>query len=281
MSNIIVAIKNIIDNQNYILNNSTNSSNRVHSMGESLEAYIKDAFASSFNLSEAEADEKRSEVFSYLGNNTNPPDAIIKCGDAIEVKKNEYATSELQLNSSFPKDKLYSSNPSITEAARTCENWDIKDMLYCIGLVVNNNLKRLWMVYGDCFCANSNVYSSVKERIIEGIRNIEGLNFSTTQELGRINNVDPLSLTNLRIRGMWLLQNPNKIFENRVTYNLDAKFQMFVLMQTSKFNSFPNEDIETFQSLINNELKVEDIRIKNPNNPAILMDCKLITYTLQ
>ena len=34
-----------------------------------------------------EALEKYSEVFSYLGNTSNPPDMIIKDGDAIEVKK--------------------------------------------------------------------------------------------------------------------------------------------------------------------------------------------------
>ena len=57
-----------------------------------------------------EALEKYSEVFSYLGNTSNPPDMIIKDGDAIEVKKIE-GFNTLMLNSSYPKQKLYSSSP--------------------------------------------------------------------------------------------------------------------------------------------------------------------------
>ena len=55
-------------------------------------------FANSFNLSETEKLEKWNEVFSYLGNNSNPPDAMLRGGDAIEIKKLETDSKELALN---------------------------------------------------------------------------------------------------------------------------------------------------------------------------------------
>lgn len=56
-------------------------------MGDTLETFVKDIFCNSFSFTNKEALEKYSEVFSYLGNTSNPPDMIIKDGDAIEVKK--------------------------------------------------------------------------------------------------------------------------------------------------------------------------------------------------
>lgn len=65
-----------------------------------------------------------SEVFSYLGNNSNPPDAMLRNGDAIEVKKIESLSSALTLNSSM-----------ISTACREAEQWSEKDMIYVVGVV--------------------------------------------------------------------------------------------------------------------------------------------------
>lgn len=56
--------------------------------------------------------------FSYIGNQNNPPDLMIKHGDAIEIKKIQTANANLVLNSSYPKDKLYANNPMITKTVR-------------------------------------------------------------------------------------------------------------------------------------------------------------------
>lgn len=55
--------------------------------GGALEEYIKDMFSSTFNITnESERLKKWSETFSYLGNQNNPPDSMLKNGDSIEVK---------------------------------------------------------------------------------------------------------------------------------------------------------------------------------------------------
>lgn len=74
------------------------------------------------------------KFFSYLGNQNNPPDVILKGGDAIEIKKIQSKSSAIALNSSYPKNKLYSNDPRITKACKNSEVWKVKDMIYVIGV---------------------------------------------------------------------------------------------------------------------------------------------------
>ena len=85
--NIINAIYNLVNNPVVELVSYYLGKNRANNAGDALEEYIKDLFANTFNTPENERLEKLSQVFSYLGNNSNPPDAILRGGDAIEVKK--------------------------------------------------------------------------------------------------------------------------------------------------------------------------------------------------
>lgn len=52
----------------------------------------------------------------------------------------------------------------------------------------------------------------------------------------------------------------------------------FLIMKAEKYNSFDKEDRDLVEN--NPFLTVEDIKIKNPDNPADLMDAKLIVYKL-
>lgn len=104
------------------------------------------------------------------------------------------------------------------------------------------------------------------------------MEFTETNELGKVKKVDPLGVTDLRIRGMWHIENPHKIFSYLNKVDLNAKFQVLCLMKTEKFNSFPKEDKKALQTLNKENYKFEDAQIKNPNNPAQLLDCKLITF---
>lgn len=105
------------------------SRNRANGMGESLEQYIKDIFAGTMNeANEQQRIERLAETFSYQGNQNNPPDMIIRQGDAIEVKKIENPMAALALNSSYPKAKLYANSPMISAACRNCEKWKEKDI---------------------------------------------------------------------------------------------------------------------------------------------------------
>ena len=104
--NIINAIYNLVNNPMIEIVSHYSGRNRANNAGDALEEYVKDLFANSFNLSETEKLEKWNEVFSYLGNNSNPPDAMLRGGDAIEIKKLETDSKELALNSSYPKHTL-------------------------------------------------------------------------------------------------------------------------------------------------------------------------------
>lgn len=86
-NNILDAIKNLVENPILDIREYGVTRNRANSMGAALEEYIKDLFAGTIGLDGEERLEKISRVFSYSGNQNNPPDFMIRGGDAIEVKK--------------------------------------------------------------------------------------------------------------------------------------------------------------------------------------------------
>jgi hypothetical protein len=77
MSNIIDAIVNLVQYKNNSLLKNTSGNNRANNSGDGLEEYVKDLFAGTFSYESTERLEKHNNVFSYLGNNTNPPDAML------------------------------------------------------------------------------------------------------------------------------------------------------------------------------------------------------------
>ena len=277
MSNILQAILNIEKSASTQLRASRNAANRMNSIGEGLEAYIKDAFAGTIDETNLETkDVAVSKVFSYLGNANNIPDAMLKGGDAIEVKKIQGFNSGIALNSSYPKDKLYSDDHRVSKACRESEDWESKDIIYAIGIVPKKGkLKHLWMVYGDCYAANREVYTRIGSTIKEGVETIVDVEFSETKELGRVNAVDPLGITYLRIRGMWHIENPLTVYKNIYEVNKELSFSLSCILQKSKFDSFPKKDRDAIKN--NKNITTKDIKIKNPNNPAQMLDAVLIT----
>lgn len=278
MSNLLQAIKTIVDNPIIKVKDYYTGRNRANSVGEALENYVKDIFSNSFELSEFDRLQKFNEVFSYLGNQNNPPDIMLRNGDAIETKKVQSPTSALALNSSYPKSKLFADSPMLTQACKNCEEWSEKDIIYIVGHTNDTDIKYLWFVYGDCFSADKDVYEKIKKTISSGITETPNVEFTETNELGKVKKVDPLGVTDLRIRGMWHIENPHKIFSYLNKVDVNAKFQVLCLMKTEKFNSFPNADKIALQNLTKADYAFEDTQIKNPNNPAQLLDCKLITF---
>ena len=277
--NIIDAICNIVKTPSFKIHSYYKAHNRANSMGDALERYVKDVFAGTLECVEEDRLKIWSEVFSYAGNQNNPPDIMLRGGDAIEVKKIESSTSHLALNSSYPKDKLYSSSPMITKACKSCEKWNEKDMIYTVG-VVNpkaHSLKTLAMVYGVDYCADKSVYEKIQTIIKKGIKSIPDVEFGKTRELGRVNRVDPLGITSLRVRGMWQIDNPLKVFSSHFTRGEDD-FALMVIINNEKFAQFENTD-ELFELAEKNDnLTIEDIEIKDPNNTVKLKSAKLITY---
>ena len=280
-NNILRAIINLVKTPKYELKEFYTNHNRANSMGDALEEYIKDIFAGTYTITDEQKRLKMiSESFSYLGNNSNPPDAMLKNGDAIEVKKIENNNSSLALNSSYPKHKLYADSPMISIHCKDAENWNEKDIIYAVGVVDNNKLLNLSFVYGLDYCASEETYTKIKTKIKDGVEAIPGVEFAETRELGRVNKVDPLGITYLRVRGMWGIENPWTVFKYVYEKDLNSEFNFFAIINEEKYSEFNKEDRKEFEDFVNNsDLSMIKIKIKNPDNPAILKNAYLITYS--
>ncbi|PHS39125.1 MAG: restriction endonuclease [Sulfurovum sp.] len=279
MSNIIKAFINIVNNPIVELTDYYEGRNRINNAGKALEVYIQDAFAGTINeLDENVRLRKFTEIYSYQGNQNNPPDLMLKNSDAIEVKKLQSKNSAIALNSSYPKAKLYADSPMLTKACKECEDWDEKDIIYTIGYTSDTKLNSLWMVYGDCFCASKEIYERIKDTITNGINSIPDVEFTETKELGKVKKVDPLGITDLRIRGMWHIDNPNKVFDYLYKYDESKSFQLICLLSKAKYDGLPLEDREALESLGVDGVEVLDVGVKNPDNPVKLVDAKMLVF---
>lgn len=279
MSNIIKAFINIINNPIIELVDYYNDRNRINNVGKALEVLVQDAFANTISeTNESTRLEKLQEIYSYQGNQNNPPDLILRNSDAVEVKKLQSKNSYIALNSSYPKAKLYANSSMITTACRECEDWNEKDIIYAVGYTNDNNLKSLWLVYGDCFCADAEIYERIKNTISDGINSISNVEFTDTNELGKVKRIDPLGITDLRIRGMWHIDNPNKIFNYIYKFDETKNFQLICLMKKEKYDSLPNEDRNILENINNENISISDVQIKNPNNPINLLNAKLLVF---
>ena len=225
----------------------------INHVGDSLEKYV----GSLFNKNE----------ISYLGNPNNPPDLMLKGAEAMEIKKVPNLTSDIALNSSFPKSKLYAHDKMLTVSCIECEEWKEKDFIYVIGCVKNKILKNIWFVYGNCYAADNKIYQRVKDKINTEIKTIPNIEWAETLELGKVKRVDPLGITYLRVRGMWAIQHPQKVFKDF----LDDS-NAYLILKKEKYNSFPKNERENIKKRCN----VKNIKISNPNNPARTIDATLI-----
>ncbi len=257
--NIINAIINLHNNPITKLKQYKVGNNRANNAGDDLEDYIKDLFAGVHQDCPIQARTKLiGEAFSYCGNQNNPPDAILKNGDAIEIKKIESANSALALNSSYPKQKLYSDNPMLSKACKECECWSEKDIIYAVGVIDKStqDLSSLAFVYGTEYCASKEVY----ERIIS----------------------DPINTARIDLSiNKWRLENPFTIFDYIYKINKSNSFNFMAIISYEKLKEFDNfSELEKLNNSICN-LHLSDIQIKNPNNPTNFKKAKLITFSTE
>lgn len=281
MGNILTAISAIISNSLDISKSSKSNGvqNRVNQMGEDFEQYIKNAFADCLGKDERTVKHERNKTFSYLGNIRNPPDAMLRGGDAIEIKKiKTLSTSQLQLNSSHPENKFRICNKRINDECRECESWDVKDMLYVIGVVDKEKIYNIFFIYGDVYCDDRFVYENVENIIKDSINSIDNVELGDTDELGRIHKVDHLGISDLRVRGMWLIESPFKYFKYLYDDAHDEhSFRLMAIIPETKYNGFENRD--EFEEICKyNGVQITDAKLENPQNPAELINCKVIKY---
>jgi hypothetical protein len=283
MATILDAFITLSKTPNYALGDGEKG-NRIQIVGGGLEEFIKDLFADTLNPTSTEEKlAKRSATFSYSGTANQPPDAILRNGDAIEVKKVDSLNGNVQLNSSPPKSKLLANDSRINKACRQLaetEGWQEKDMLYAVGSQVNNQLIRLWFAYGDCFAASHDVYDQVSSRITNSIAsNFDETELATTNELAGVPKVDPLNLTYLRVRGMWIIQNPSVIFAQHIQEST-KNFKAYCVLREEKYYSFNDEILSNFEQSLNDNLAIKDIEILDPDNPESKIKAKLVSYEI-
>jgi hypothetical protein len=252
---------------------SQNYNIRINSVGGAMEVYIKDALTGKFYGGESKRDKEYSKNFAWLGNQNNPPDAIAKGGDAFEIKKLQSPRNVIALNSSPPKDRLHSNDPRITGPCRESDggNWKEKDIFYAVGWTQGQIAKSIYFVQGTCYAADRGVYDAVANRLSGSVKSAiseSGLEAGDTTELGRINRVDPLGITALRVRGMWQIENPSVAFHNIAPLQPNLKFQAYAIMERGKLKKLLGEmEKEELQSACP-EIKEKDVLIADPNNPA-------------
>lgn len=287
--NIISAIINIINNQQFMTSRTASTIvNRANNMGEALEEYIKDAFAGTFG--ETNLQDRNlafAEVFSYQGGANTPPDGIIRNGDAFEVKKIQSSAASLALNSSYPKQKLFSDSSMISRSCRQAEidsegnpSWKEKDIIYIVGSISDKKIKSLAFVYGTEYCAERNVYENLLYEIKNNIALTPDIPFEeSTTELAHANSIDPLKITYFRCRGMWGIKNPLKVFDYIYTQDIEKGFSLMAIINCEKYKSFPNtRELEELAEKTSS-LKIENKKVKCPDNPSVFIDVKLITYS--
>lgn len=279
MTNILQAFINIVNNYQVNITNVTSGNNRANNMGEGLETYIKEAFSNTFTESDKKIKKQKfRESFSYEGSKTRIPDLILKNSDAIEIKKTE-VLGDLQLNSSHPKAILYSSQ-NISDACKNCEtqSWNKKDILYTMGHIPKDSkqLKSLWFVYGTCYAANEDVYKDVVSEIKIALNTGTNLHVDTEgNELGKVKNIDSLKITYLRVRGMWVIKHPSKVFDD-LYEQTNESFSLIGIIPIEKYNSFPTEDRNNIENI--DSISISDEEISDPNNAANALKIKLLVF---
>lgn len=279
-TNILKAFITLSKIKTFKLNELYSGQNRMNNVGTALEYFIKDIFCSSVDTVGLDIkNKKHSEYLSYLGNQNNPPDFIVKNGDAVEVKKIDKSVGSIALNSSYPKSKLHNDEVRILQSCRECDggNWVEKDIIYAVGSVAESKLRTLWFVYGDCYAADREVYERTFKSISKKIHEIDHLEFTAkTNEIAGVRKIDPLGITYLRVRGMWGIHTPHKVFGSLTEINHPSDFSAFILMLDKKYSSFSKKDRALIEA--NSNIKIKSVEVKSPNNPADYLKAKLICF---
>ena len=89
---------------------------------------------------------------------------------------------------------------------------------------------------------------------------------------------DPIGITYLRIRGMWHIENPWRVFNYVYERNPQADFNFMCIINTAKWNELLNRNVLFELQKHYPTLRIVDVKIHDPDNPAKLNDAKLIRY---
>lgn len=225
--------------------------------GKPFEIFAKNMFAECLGALSSHVDAAWERTFSWRGSANHPPDFMIRGGDAFEVKIQD-KIGQIQLNSSPPKRTLKVTDPRIQDGCRTCEDWSEKDFLYFIGKANEEFVEALWLIDGRCIADKASTYDMIFDKLALTVTDSGG---GPGKEIGRFNKVDPLEATSLRIRAMWLLEHPAKVFKSVLLPPENGYFVLNVLVSADKWDSYGAEEVAAVKTLIGNGLNIQRIEI--------------------
>ena len=64
-----------------------------------------------------------------------------------------------------------------------------------------------------------------------------------------------------------------------ISYNPNSNFQLIAICSETKYLSLPIKSRNTIESIPNSQLRINQAQIKNPNNPAKMINARIINYT--
>tara|TARA_Y100001936_G_C16048845_1_gene656432 strand:- start:1108 stop:1971 length:864 start_codon:yes stop_codon:yes gene_type:complete len=281
-TNVIKSFINIVQSDLTSYESSINPyKNRIQIQGERFEVFIKNSFANTFQISDvSKVEQIYSEFFIHQGSANHPPDLIIRNGDSIEMKKNESKlSSNIALNSSWPRTKLYSYDEKLTKKVSNLIPKGGIDNLYAVGTYNKKNiLNQLLYFYGDCFYKNTNFYRDKYSQIQKKLSEFD-LNKKSSKELGGISNFDEIDRSSLRIRGMFQAKNPMIIDTIKNLLPSSQNFQMILIMRESKYQTINNLDKTELENLNSQYIIIKNIDLIDPDNSKKHLDVKIIIYT--
>lgn len=284
---ITAANRNIVDAIGTLINLSA-PLNRKFAGYDDFADFVKNLFADSFGLSPYEQRDRHREIFSFVSNNAEIPDFMLRGGDVVEIKTVRLKSGEydpvkcnpIEFNTVFPRQKLFFDDPLVTDECRNAESWYEKDVVYVIGALKRRQLIYLCMIYGVDYCAGEKYYSGLNYELKKLIAKIRAVRFPYTRELARIGTVDPTGATYLKLYGMWHVENPWSFFRYVCRPNLNANFSFMCIINREKFHQLDNGRKLFAWAKDCDGLRLAKIRVKNPDAPDTFRDALLIRYEI-
>ena len=244
--------------------------------GKPFETFAKNMFAGSLGALSSHVDAAWQKTFSWLGSDNAPPDFMIWNGDAVEVKVHG-STTQIQLNSSPPKRSLKATDSRIEKDCRDCEIWVEKDFVYFIGKANAEYVEAVWLIDGRCIAAESSVYDVLFDKLKATVKELGG---EPGNEIGRLNKVDPLKATSLRVRGMWLLDHPAKVFKDYFVKPQDQFFVLNALISKTKWDDYSKELMDDLEALSVHGLSIKHIELPDSGGFDESMRAVHISWTI-
>ena len=257
-----------------------------HEKGKPFEFFAKNFYAGCLGALPNSVDAAWSSTFSWPGSANNPPDFMVYGGDAVEVKQLQ-GISSIQLNSSPPKQYLNSDDPRITKDCRNSEQWHKKDFMYFIGKTTKEFVQALWLVQGRCMFEPNQKYSNLingTKSALHSLGESNDFQFGTmfanqpNGDLACVKSVDHADSL-LRVRGMWIVQHPSKIFTNFFVKPKKDHFVFNFLVTQEKFNTYSAQSVHELSNCGDPNLSIVNRQIPDPSNLLNVLDVVHISWS--